>query len=107
MMNMLVSEAGPVISMPWRLRSSGRGGACQSRVVASEGGRCPGRTPSFSALSNTAALLARRSCMREVNLSWRARRYSWNSGVNSSPTPSTLATLNRSVTTIPNLRSAE
>ena len=86
--------------MPRRFRSSGSGGTCQSRVVASEGGRCPGSTPSLSAFSSTTALFARNSCTRAVNLSWRARRYSWNPGVNSSSTPSTFATLNRSVTTI-------
>ena len=86
-MNMLVTDAGPVISMPGARRSSGTGGTRQSPVLASETGGCDGRTRSSSARRSTAARFSRSASTLVVNLSCSAARYPAKSPVSSESAP--------------------
>ena len=101
LMNMLVIEQGPEISMPGFRRSSGTGGTFQSPAARALSGAGPGMIPCSSARRSTRSRSARNACARGVKASCIRTRYARNAGVNSASAPSTGATRTRSAAELP------
>ena len=89
LMNMLVIEQGPGISMPGFRRSAGTGGTRHSPVLMALSGGGVGGRASRSARARTSARVARRAWTRGAKVSWSRTRYPAKAGVNSSAAPST------------------